>query len=124
MTDDTRHTPDTEFDLRSHLLDRQIVDRDGFPVGIVDDVEFELPGETGDPPAITALLTGRALVDRIFGDVPEPSRLTAISAGLVESVGVVVRLSAGRDSLRDLLWFERWARDHIVSRIPGSGRRG
>ena len=35
-----------------HLLDRQLVDRDGRLAGKVDDLEFELP--EGGPPVVTA----------------------------------------------------------------------
>nr|WP_221247406.1 hypothetical protein [Gordonia humi] len=109
--------------MRAHLLDRQILDATREPVGVVDDVVFDDGGGDG-PPRVAALLTGRALIDRILGDVPEPSRLTSVDARLLEDVGVVVSLSAGDDELGDVGWVERWTRDHVVARIPGSRLRG
>jgi hypothetical protein len=44
------------------LLDRQIVDRDGVPVGKVDDVEFSDDGRS-----VTALLTGQRALGARFG---------------------------------------------------------
>lgn len=110
------------FDVRAHLLDRQIIDADGRPVGVVDDVVFDV-GD-GRRPRLVALLTGRALADRILGDTPEPSRLTTIDAEAIDDIGVVVSLSVGDDELSDVGWVERWMRDHVIARIPGNRRRG
>lgn len=112
-----------QFDLRAHLLDRQMTDRDGRPVGVVDDVVFELQHE-GRRPRVVALLTGRALADRILGDTPEPSLLTSIDADTIDDIGVVVKLNTEESELGDVAWVERWMRDHVIARIPGNRRRG
>ncbi len=111
------------FDVRAHLLDRQIVDADGRPVGVVDDVVFE-HADAARGPLVSGLLTGRAVVDRIFGDAPEPARLTEVNADIIVDIGVVVSLSVSGDDLGDVNWVEKWMRDHVIARIPGNRRRG
>ena len=60
-------------DARLHLLDRQLVDPDGEPVGIVDDLEIDMKtSDTGQldhrkPAKVTAVLTGGVLFTRILG---------------------------------------------------------
>ncbi|MFP3459740.1 hypothetical protein R5O87_02685 [Arthrobacter globiformis] len=122
------------LDAQLHLLDRQALDSDGVPVTTVDDLEFgvpegapELPVGTvipeGTPaPVLTALLTGPVLGTRIFGGRPPSSRLIRIPWTDVASVGVVIRLGVSGQSL-DADWVERWIRDKIITRIPGSGGR-
>jgi sporulation protein YlmC with PRC-barrel domain len=107
-----------------HLLDRQIVDRDGEPVGKVDDVELTV-GEDGAV-RVTALLVGpRALGERIGGMLgrwmagrlsPAPRR---IDMDLVAGVSSAVNLSVRRELLPDAP-IESWLRDHLIARIPGS----
>jgi sporulation protein YlmC with PRC-barrel domain len=122
------------LDAQLHLLDRQVLDSDGVPVTTVDDVELgvpegvpELPLGTVIPeetpaPVLTALLTGPVLGTRIFGGRPPSSRLIRIPWTDVADVGVVVRLGVSGQSL-DAGWVERWIRDKIIARIPGSGGR-
>jgi sporulation protein YlmC with PRC-barrel domain len=122
------------LDAQLHLLDRQVLDSDGVPVTTVDDLELgvpegapELPFGTvipeGTPaPVITAVLTGPVLGTRIFGGRPPSSRLIRIPWTDVADVGVVVRLGVSGQGL-DADWVERWIRDKIIARIPGSGGR-
>ncbi|MFC5789293.1 hypothetical protein EDM22_05520 [Agromyces tardus] len=112
------------LDAQLHLLDRQVLDRDGVPVSTVDDVEVGgiRPGEPVDPaappPVITDLLVGTEIATRIFGGRPPASRRMPISWRLVSDVGTVVRLGVAGDSL-DAGWVERWVSEHIIARIPG-----
>jgi hypothetical protein len=112
------------LDAELHLLDRQVLDRDDVPVVTVDDLEltdipFDEPIEAGTPaPVIANLLSGSALWTRMFGGRPPRSRLHRIPWTDVERVDVVVSLGVTGESL-DVTWVERWARDHIVARIPG-----
>lgn len=114
----------TTLDARLHLLDRQLVDHDGDPVGIVDDLELDgvevdkeiAPGTPA--PRVTALLSGQVVATRIFGGTPPRSRLQEIPWKLVSSIGVTVQL-APTDMKFDVQWMERWLRDHIVARVPG-----
>ncbi|UKA55539.1 hypothetical protein LFT45_06365 [Arthrobacter sp. FW305-BF8] len=122
------------LDAQLHLLDRQVLDSDGVPVTTVDDLELgapeggpETPTGTVIPPGtpapvLTALLTGPVLGTRIFGGRPPSSRLIRIQWTDVASVGVVVRLGVSGQGL-DADWVERWIRDKIITRIPGSGGR-
>lgn len=122
------------LDAQLHLLDRQVLDSDGVPVTTVDDLELgvpegapELPRGTAIPegtpaPVLTALLTGPVLGTRIFGGRPPSSRLIRIPWTDVADVGVVVRLGVSGQGL-DADWVERWIRDKIIVRIPGSGGR-
>ncbi|MGW8812867.1 hypothetical protein [Gordonia terrae] len=118
--DDRRPSRRTTIDLRLHLLDRQIHDRDGVPLGVVDDVEIEMSDD--GPPRVSALLTGRALFYRLIGGGPNVSELDRIPFDRVRSIDVRVAIEDSQEDL-ELAWPERWVRDHIVGRIPGSGER-
>ncbi len=111
-------------DARLHLLDRQLLDAQGDPVGIVDDLE--LSGvefgqdvvEGAQAPQVAALLSGRVVATRILGGAPPRSLLQEIPWKLVAAVGVVVKLNE-TDVTFDVNWVERWLRDHIMRHIPG-----
>jgi hypothetical protein len=112
------------LDAHLHLLDRQVLDVDGTPVAVVDDLELseipsgrDIPRNT-PPPVITALLSGAALATRIFGGRPPESRMVRTPWAVVSDVGVVIKLSVGRDAT-DLSWTERWVREQVIGRIPG-----
>jgi hypothetical protein len=74
--------------------------------------------QTLHPPVITALLSGPALATRIFGGRPPESRMLRTPWVAIREIGVVIKLSVGRDT-QDLFWTERWVRDHVIGRIPG-----
>jgi hypothetical protein len=112
------------LDAHLHLLDRQVLDVHGVPNAVVDDLELseipagqEIPPDTS-PPVITALLSGPTLATRIFGGRPPESRMMRTPWVAIREIGVVIKLSVGRDT-QDLFWTERWVRDHIIVRIPG-----
>jgi hypothetical protein len=115
------------LDARLHLLDRQLLDDDDDPVGIVDDLEltdFELDKDIPkgtEAPQVTSLLSGHVVATRIFGGQPPRSRLQEIPWNLVESVGTVVKLKP-TDIKLDADWVERWLRDRIIKHIPGGQR--
>jgi sporulation protein YlmC with PRC-barrel domain len=109
------------------LLDRQIVDRDGIPVGKVDDVEID-----SESLRVTALLTGqRALGARFGGTLGKWITSTAtrldidrvgprrIEYGLVAKVGSAVHLSVKRELLTPPA-LEAWLNEHLIGRIPGA----
>lgn len=114
----------TLLDARLHLLDRQLVDENDDPVGIVDDLELSGLEPDHDiaqgssAPQVTGLLTGRAMVTRILGGGPPRSLLQSIPWSLIESVGVVVKLRS-KDVHLDSNWVERWLCDRIIKHIPG-----
>jgi sporulation protein YlmC with PRC-barrel domain len=113
------------------LLDRQILDPDGWMSGNVDDLELTF-GEDGVP-WISAILVGPgALARRVGGrlgrwiaawharlqdrHLERPAR---ISFGIVADIGQDVRVSVPFSSLPTAS-FETWVRDHIVDHLPGS----
>jgi sporulation protein YlmC with PRC-barrel domain len=119
------------MDVGFDLLDRQVLDRDGLDVGKVDDVEFGT-GDDGTP-YLTALLVGpQALGPRIGGRLGrlvtstarrlrmEPAGPLRIPYDLVSSVGPAISLTVSRDLLVEPV-LERWLRDQLIARIPGSG---
>ncbi|GAB3155482.1 hypothetical protein GCM10027290_51700 [Micromonospora sonneratiae] len=116
------------------LLDRQIVDVDGAPVGRVDDLELTDPGD-GAEPVLSALLCGpTALGPRIGGrlgrwwaaigqrmrpyDDAYPNRIPVADIDYVDHLQLQLKVS--RDQL-DADRFRDWIRDHIIGRIPGAG---
>jgi len=112
------------FDARLHLLDRQLLDDDDDPVGIVDDLELtdvELDSDIppgSEAPEVTGLLSGAIVATRIFGGEPPRSRLQEIPWDLVASVDTVVRLKP-TDTDFEVGWVEQWLRDRIIKHIPG-----
>lgn len=117
------------IDARLHLLDRQVLDRNGTPVSTVADLELtDVPFEqdlTGTEPApvIVNLLSGPVLATRVFGGRPPSSRWYRIPWNAITEIGVAVELAVDGDTL-DVTWVERWIRDRVIARIPGgSGKR-
>jgi sporulation protein YlmC with PRC-barrel domain len=117
------------------LLDRQILDRDGQPVGNVDDVELAV-AEDGTLEVVAlyvgAQAWGRRLGGRIGAAVtgmaarlqrrtpPGPIR---IPIDLVRETGSAVKLFVSRDLLPEPE-LETWLRDHLIKRIPGAKNGG
>jgi hypothetical protein len=112
------------LDARLHILDRQLHDHDGEPVGAVDDIDLDgvpidVAIEAGTPaPMVAALVTGNVWSTRIFGGRPPTSRLQFIAWDEVERVEVAITLRRS-DLQLDSLWVERWLRRHVIGRIPG-----
>ena len=104
-------------DARLHLLDRQVLDADGTPVTVVDDLELTDPGATGGP-RVVALLSGSVLNTRLLGGHQPSARWYRIPWSHVRRVGVTVDLDVRGQEL-DVTWTERWLRDHLIARIPG-----
>jgi hypothetical protein len=112
------------LDARLHLLDRQLLDDNDDPVGIVDDLEVtdfdvdkDIPSGT-EAPRVTGLLSGHVIATRIFGGEPPRSRFQEVPWTLVASVDTVVKLKPA-DMTFDVGWVERWLRDRIIKHIPG-----
>jgi sporulation protein YlmC with PRC-barrel domain len=124
---DAPGTPARLLDARLHLLDRQLLDESGEPVGIVDDLDLDgveagVDITRGTPaPRVSGVLTGQVLATRIFGGQPPRSKLQPLPWELVAKVGTVVQLRLTDQSV-DGLWLEHWLRDHVIGRIP-RGRR-
>lgn len=118
-----------------HLIDHQILDREGWMAGKVDDLELELVDESdpgAEPPVVTTILSGAgALAGRLQGRLGRwlesiDARLSAervpsrVPFELVTDVGSHVTVAVGRDDLETNRG-ERWACKTIVSHIPGAG---
>lgn len=122
------------LDLNLHVLDRQIVDRDGRMVGKADDLELEMDAD--GRPRVTAILTGPlalgprlggrlgnwmcAVARRLAGGPDAPHR---IDIALVSDIGSAITVSVSHEDL-DNAALERWVDTHVVSRIPGSHHAG
>jgi hypothetical protein len=123
------------IDAALHLLDRQILDRDGLMAGNVDDLELRFPEDGAGPPIVTAILSGPgALARRIGGrfghwlehvharlhreQEPGPARM---SFGVVKRLGDHVEVTIPRTELESYS-FERWVGERIIGKIPGADR--
>jgi sporulation protein YlmC with PRC-barrel domain len=112
------------------LLDKQLVDREGEALGRVDGIVMAYSADA--PPRITHFELGAQTLARRLprpfrsalsvlarwltprGNDPyriEVSRI--LQLGRVITIDIDGRRSAARDT-------ERWVRDHIIARIPGS----
>ncbi|MEV6819534.1 hypothetical protein AB0M72_12325 [Nocardiopsis dassonvillei] len=125
------HERESVFRIGFTVLDRQIVDRDGQPVGKADDVEFSW--EEGSSPAMTALLTdSAALGPRLSGRLgrlwrtalgrlrPSEHEPVRIPVGDVEDFAPTTRLSTPAPEGSRAA--ERWLSRNVIGRIPGAGR--
>ncbi|MDQ0380700.1 hypothetical protein [Amycolatopsis thermophila] len=117
-----------------HLLDRQIVDVEGEPVGKVDDIE--LARNPDGTYRITALLVGQYVLGQRIGGLlgrvvcwlaahlgggqTEPLRITYEH---VKQVSSHVTLSL-RAEVLEVPPLENWLRRKVIGRIPGAGHAG
>ena len=121
------------FDAALHLLDRQLIDKDGRLAGKVDDLELTFP-EGGGPPLVTAILAGPGALSRRIGgrlggwlegianrlregDEDEPAR---VPFGVVKEIGSSIDLHVAKAEL-DSDRLEAWTRDHLIGKLPGAG---
>jgi hypothetical protein len=114
------------------LLDRQIVDRDGENAGNVDDLELTV-GEDGHVLFVTAIHSGPGALSRRLGWArlggwrermhqrvdDELGRMSPIPFERVSDLGSRVEVAADVEELPATAT-ERWIRDHVIGRIPGS----
>ena len=114
-----------------HLLDKQLLDREGVMCGNVDDLELE---ETEDGRLlVTGLRSGAgALARRLGAPVlgrwleqvhlgvdPERKDHTFIPLSHVDDIGSHVKLSLDHQELAT--WHsERWVAEHVIDHIPGA----
>lgn len=118
------------LDAGLDLLDRQIVDSEGEPVGKVDDLEIERRDD-GSLEIVALLLGPEAYGRRVGGNVgrwishlgrrfaltPEPIR---IPRTLIDKIHVRVELKAKLEDLDRPDRLDRWLSDNFIGRIPGA----
>jgi hypothetical protein len=119
---------------RLALLDHQLLDADGLPIGRVDDLELSLP-PSGGAPEVEAVLTGAEALGQRLGGLTGAlmaavaSRLrpttgvgpTRLDAELVEELEPAIKLRLALRELPGVAALERWLGQR-VERVPGSGR--
>ena len=119
-----------EIALVRDLLDSQVVDRDGEPLGRVDGIVMTYSAD--EPPRITHFELGTQTLAR---RLPQPFRraLSALARRLtprgedpyrievsrIVQLGLTIKIDIDgtRSAARET---ERWIRDHVIARIPGS----
>lgn len=111
------------LDARLSLLDRQVLDVHGEPVGVVDDLELDDPGPGvldpgAEAPAVRALVHGPIVLERIFGGRRPDAHLLRIGWDTVAGLGSAVELAVPASDL-PRPWLEGWLRDRVIARIPG-----
>ena len=119
-----------EIALVRDLLDSQIVDRDGEAMGCVDGIVMTWSADA--PPRVTHLELGGATLarrlpwplKRMVGWLartltPRGGEPYRIEVARIMHIGRNIQLdiAAARSAARAS---ERWVRDHIITRIPGS----
>ncbi len=115
-----------------HLLDRQLIDREGRLAGKVDDLELTATDEGGV--YVSAILSGpgtlwyrlrRRRLGRWLrwhvaaampGDRTDPDR---IPIGRVSDIASHVTITVDQPTLASAA-AEHWVRDHVIGHIPGS----
>ncbi len=127
-----------DYSLVLDLLDNQVVDGDGLPIGRVDDVEIDVAA--GGPPTVTGLLVGaEALGLRIGGLTGTLMHTTAarlrpaygqgsgahsgppsVPVALVGELRPLVRLRVPLASLPGFAGLERWLAAHVVGPLTGA----
>jgi sporulation protein YlmC with PRC-barrel domain len=117
------------------LLDRQLVDRTGRLCGKVEDLEVGEPDAEGNR-HVTAVLSGPgALLGRTghrrLGDwlrrlvaaaAPEGDDPVRIPFWRIADIGNHVTLDMDSEEAASCA-VERWVRDHVIGKLPGSGIR-
>jgi sporulation protein YlmC with PRC-barrel domain len=115
-----------------HLLDRQLVDKDGRLAGKVDDLELTFP-DGGGAPLVTAILAGpgalsrriggrlgawlEAVANRLREGDTEPAR---VPFAVVKRIESAVDLSVAKAEL-ETNRLEAWTRQHLIGHLPGAG---
>lgn len=120
-----------ELDAGLHLLDRQLVDRDGRNAGKVDDLE--LTEQEDGPPYVSAILSGPGVLGgRIGGrwgaaiailhrrlSGRREGEVARVQFAVVRDIGSEIEVSSAAEALQSNAG-ERWARDHVIGHLPGA----
>jgi hypothetical protein len=121
------------LELGLRLLDHQIVDRDDWLAGNVDDLELT-ESDDGRDLYVTAIFSGPGVLWRRMGarrlgrwlehthSLVAGSHRARIPFSRVVDIGPHVKVAL-RDEEVGSHDAERWAREHVTSHIPGSRHR-
>jgi sporulation protein YlmC with PRC-barrel domain len=118
------------MELGRDILDQQVTDRNGIPMGRADGIVLELKG--GSPPRVARLAVGGpTLLRRISPALarraerwrkrwgPEERSGLEVPWSKVLKVGIDVKVDLDAERTPALAW-ERWVRERIIGRIPGA----
>ncbi|MFL5494252.1 MAG: hypothetical protein ACJ8DC_07710 [Gemmatimonadales bacterium] len=118
------------MELGASVLDQQVRDRNGVPMGRVDGVVLEL--RPGRPPRVSRLVVGgptllRRISSALAGRAerwrrrwgPKEQGGMEVPWSKVITVGIDVKLDLEAESTPAMAW-ERWVRERIIGRIPGA----
>ena len=121
-----------KFGLVRDVLDKLLIDRDEIPVGRVDGIVLLIGSEHSRPRVIQVESGFATLARRVHSPLARSGHKFARKLGWrwkrpvriewakIESIGKELKLHLyGEKS--PLLARERWLRDHVIRRIPGSG---
>jgi sporulation protein YlmC with PRC-barrel domain len=118
------------MELGRSVLDQQVSDRNGIPMGRVDGIVLEL--RSGSPPRVARLVVGGptllrrispALAERVerwrkrWG--PQQRGGLEVPWSKVIKVGIDVKVDLDAEGTPAMAW-ERWVRERIIGRIPGA----
>lgn len=108
------------IDARLSLLDRQVLDASGQPVGVVDDLEVsELPEPTGDGRVrVLNLVHGPIVLERIVGGRRPKAHFERVPWSTVAKLGSAIELAVDADEV-PVGWLEDWLARNVIARIPG-----
>ena len=119
------------IDARLSLLDRQVLDVDGQPVGVVDDLEVtDLPTRQVsdvpeplvdvrlDPIRVLNLVHGPIVLERIVGGRRPRAHFERVPWNAVAEIGSAIRLAVAADTV-PVGWLEDWLARNVIGRIPG-----
>jgi sporulation protein YlmC with PRC-barrel domain len=115
------------MELGRTVLDQQVIDRNGIPMGRVDGIVLQL--RAGNPPRVARLVVGGpTLLRRISSTLaerwrgrwgPEEQRGLEVPWSKVIKVGIEVKVDLDAEKTPALAW-ERWVCERIIGRIPGA----
>ncbi len=111
------------IDARLSLLDRQVLDVDGDPVGVVDDLELDdiddrVIEPATAPPGVRNLVHGPILLNRIFGQRRPLGHLTRVGWDTLARIDSALHLAVPASCL-EVGWLEAWLAANVIGRIPG-----
>ncbi len=119
------------IDARLTLLDRQVLDATGEPVGVVDDLELtdlplrrrsDVPEPLVDvglePIRVLNLVHGPIVLDRLTGGRRPDAHFERVPWSAVAELGPAITLAVESDAV-PVGWLEDWLARNVIARIPG-----